>query len=71
MTNDISRQAIKAVNEYAERADGNWTEVSRLIEEDLETVREWGTTGAKLYESTLRFAFNAMRPDGVPAISPP
>lgn len=71
MTNDISKQAIKAINEYAERADGNWKEVTRLVEEDLDTVREWGTSGAKLYESTLRFAFNAMRPSGVPALLPP
>jgi hypothetical protein len=59
---DLFGQAVKSVNEYAEMADGNWQEISRLVVEDLETLWEYAALD---YAHALRHAFNSLRPDDV------
>jgi hypothetical protein len=59
---DIYTQAIKAVNEFIERADGNWNEARGLwMEEVLEFPEDQLYTD---YFHIMEHMFRAMSPEG-------
>jgi len=60
MATDLDRQAVKCVNEFVERADGNWKEAKSLWAQEL----QWMPYGWKYrrYVRAVFEAFKAMRP---------
>lgn len=67
MTSELQKQCVKSVNEYVERADGNYQAAEKLFFEEVGQVAEeqhasWNRTGWSLYLYAMEDAFNSLRP---------
>jgi len=65
---DLNKQAVKCVNEFVERADGNWKGARKLwLVEVGEVMKEhgpeWGPTGWTPWCYAMEAAFDAMQPE--------